>query len=38
MQQDKLDMQATSAFAGKVVRKDLLHQIKGGEKRAFIRA
>jgi ATP-dependent Lon protease len=31
MQQDDLDRKATSVFAGKVVRKDLLHQIKGGE-------
>ena len=31
MQQDDLDKKATSVFAGKVVRKDLLHQIKGGE-------
>lgn len=28
---DALDQQLASAFAGKVVRKDLLHQIKGGE-------
>jgi ATP-dependent Lon protease len=31
MQQDDLDRKATSVFTGKVVRKDLLHQIKGGE-------
>ncbi|MEI8182401.1 MAG: protease Lon-related BREX system protein BrxL [Desulfomonile sp.] len=31
MQQDDLDKKATGVFAGKVVRKDLLHQIKGGE-------
>ena len=31
MQQDDLDKKATGMFAGKVVRKDLLHQIKGGE-------
>ncbi|ACZ61420.1 protease Lon-related BREX system protein BrxL [Dehalococcoides mccartyi] len=31
MQQDDLDKKVTSIFAGKVVRKDLLHQIKGGE-------
>src|SRR4030042_3118436 len=31
MQQDDLDKKATSVFSGKVVRKDLLHQIKGGE-------
>lgn len=31
MQQDDLDKKATTVFAGKVVRKDLLHQIKGGE-------
>ena len=31
MQQDKLDKKATRVYAGKVVRKDLLHQIKGGE-------
>ena len=31
MQQDQLDKKSTSVFAGKVVRKDLLHQIKGGE-------
>jgi len=31
MQQDDLDKKATRVFAGKVVRKDLLHQIKGGE-------
>jgi len=31
MQQDDLDNKATGVFAGKVVRKDLLHQIKGGE-------
>jgi len=28
---DALDSKVTRAFAGKVVRKDLLHQIKGGE-------
>src|SRR5205823_14387244 len=28
---DNLDRLLTSAYAGKVVRKDLLHQIKGGE-------
>jgi len=31
MQHDALDQKAVVAFAGKVVRKDLLHQIKGGE-------
>ncbi len=31
MQQDALDQKVTRVFAGKVVRKDLLHQIKGGE-------
>ena len=31
MQQDDLDKKATGLFAGKVVRKDLPHQIKGGE-------
>lgn len=31
MQQDDLDKKTTNVFAGKVVRKDLLHQIKGGE-------
>src|SRR5258708_5683754 len=31
MQSDDLDRKTTSVFAGKVVRKDLLHQIKGGE-------
>ena len=31
MQSDLLDNKTTSVFAGKVVRKDLLHQIKGGE-------
>ena len=31
MQKDHLDNKATEVFAGKVVRKDLLHQIKGGE-------
>lgn len=30
MQMDELDQRLQSAFAGKVVRKDLLHQIKGG--------
>lgn len=31
MQLDELDKKVTGVFAGKVVRKDLLHQIKGGE-------
>ena len=31
MQADVLDQKLTRVFAGKVVRKDLLHQIKGGE-------
>ncbi len=31
MQHDALDKKAVSVFAGKTVRKDLLHQIKGGE-------
>lgn len=31
MQSDSLDTKLTRTFAGKVVRKDLLHQIKGGE-------
>jgi ATP-dependent Lon protease len=31
MQADALDQKLTRACAGKVVRKDLLHQIKGGE-------
>ena len=31
MEQDKLDRKINNIFAGKVVRKDLLHQIKGGE-------
>jgi len=31
MQSDSLDTKLSQAFAGKVVRKDLLHQIKGGE-------
>ncbi|SHG32547.1 ATP-dependent Lon protease [Desulfacinum infernum DSM 9756] len=31
MSQDALDRKVTKVFAGKVVRKDLLHQIKGGE-------
>jgi len=31
MQLNDLDGKATRVFAGKVVRKDLLHQIKGGE-------
>src|SRR5436305_12334756 len=31
MQQDELDLKLTRVFADKVVRKDLLHQIKGGE-------
>lgn len=31
MQPDDLDRKVTGVFAGKVVRKDLLHQIKGGE-------
>jgi ATP-dependent Lon protease len=30
MRQDELDQKVTQVFAGKVVRKDLLHQIKGG--------
>src|ERR1035437_1554447 len=30
MQSDELDLKLNRAFAGKVVRKDLLHQIKGG--------
>ena len=29
---DPLDRLLTTAYAGKVVRKDLLHQIKGGVK------
>src|SRR5438067_11881348 len=28
---DSLDRQLTQVYAGRVVRKDLLHQIKGGE-------
>jgi len=28
---DALDHKLTHVFAGKVVRKDLLHQLKGGE-------
>ena len=28
---DALDRKLTHVFAGKVVRKDLLHQLKGGE-------
>src|ERR1035437_10331242 len=31
MQSDTLDNKLTQNFPGKVVRKDLLHQIKGGE-------
>ena len=31
MQSDALDNKLTQVFAGKAVRKDLLHQIKGGE-------
>ena len=31
MQMDALDRKLTHVFAGKVVRKDLLHQLKGGE-------
>ena len=31
MNGDALDQKVTRTFAGKVVRKDLLHQIKGGE-------
>jgi ATP-dependent Lon protease len=31
MQSDALDTKLTQTFAGRVVRKDLLHQIKGGE-------
>jgi len=31
MELDALDQKLLAAFAGKVVRKDLLHQIKGGE-------
>src|SRR5579872_7092499 len=31
MQSDSLDNKLTRVFAGKAVRKDLLHQIKGGE-------
>ncbi len=31
MVSDELDKKSASVFAGKVVRKDLLHQIKGGE-------
>jgi ATP-dependent Lon protease len=31
MQADSLDQKLTRVFSGKVVRKDLLHQIKGGE-------
>jgi ATP-dependent Lon protease len=31
METDDLDRKLTKTFAGKVVRKDLLHQIKGGE-------
>jgi ATP-dependent Lon protease len=31
MELDTLDQKLINAFAGKVVRKDLLHQIKGGE-------
>ena len=31
MNTDALDQKVTRTFAGKVVRKDLLHQIRGGE-------
>lgn len=31
MESDALDLKLTRVFSGKVVRKDLLHQIKGGE-------
>ena len=31
MLKDALDLKVTAVYAGKVVRKDLLHQIKGGE-------
>jgi ATP-dependent Lon protease len=31
MEMDELDRKLTAAFSGKVVRKDLLHQIRGGE-------
>src|SRR5512137_2478444 len=31
MEKDTLDIMLTQTFAGKVVRKDLLHQLKGGE-------
>jgi ATP-dependent Lon protease len=31
MEMDELDHKLTTVFAGKVVRKDLLHQIRGGE-------
>jgi len=31
MRQERLDQKVTRVLAGKVVRKDLLHQIKGGE-------
>ena len=31
MAMDPLDQKLTRVFAGKVVRKDLLHQLKGGE-------
>ena len=31
MEFDELDRKLTAVFPGKVVRKDLLHQIKGGE-------
>src|SRR3954469_13594273 len=31
VQMDELDQLVVKAFEGKVVRKDLLHQIKGGE-------
>src|ERR1035437_6677368 len=31
MELDELDRKLNQKFAGKVVRKDLLHQIKGGE-------
>ena len=32
---DALDRKLTHVFAGKVVRKDLLHQLKGGENVPF---
>ncbi len=31
MSMDALDQKVTQTYGGKVVRKDLLHQIKGGE-------